>query len=689
MKCPECGVENPDGTQFCSNCAGPLIPGGLGPQEPTRTYMAPVLELAPGSTFARRYRIIEELERGGMGRIYKVLDTEVDERVVLKLIKPEIAADAKTIERFRRELKYARKIGHRNVCRMYDLGREGQNFFITMEYIAGEDLKSFIKRSGRLTVAKAVSLAKQVCGGLSEAHRLGVIHRDLKPKNIMIDTDGNARILDFGIARSLQAEDITRDGAIVGTPEYMSPEQVETKDIDKRSDIYSLGIILFEMLTGRTPFEGETPLSVAMKHKTEKPPDPQKINPQIPAPLNRVILKCLEKKREQRYQTIEEVLTELSAIENELPTTDTIVPRRKTRITDEITVTIGLKKLLIPIFGLIAIGILALFIFNPFSKKATIPVPTDRPSLAVMYFKNNTGDESFDHWRSALSDLLITDLSQSPNIRVLSAERLFNILSQLDQVEATAYSSEVIREVGERGGISSVLVGNYTKANGTFRINASLQDARTGELVASEQLEGEGEKSFYDMVDELTRRVKENFVFTDEEIAKDIDKDVTAITTSSPEAFRHYSEGRRLHLIGHYPQSISEIQAALEIDPDFAMAYRSMASTYANMGFRPASIEALQKAFELSYRTSDRERYIIAGDYYRIQESTFGQAIDAYNQLLELYPEDTTGSTNLGLVYGEIEEFEKAAELYRTNILNQTEGWISRWNLTETYGALR
>ncbi len=685
MKCPQCGIKNPDGTQFCSECAAPLIPGGKGPNESTETFRTPVPQLSMGSTFAGRYKIIEELERGGMGRIYKALDTEVNEKVALKLIKPEISADPKAIERFRNELKYARKIGHRNVCRMFDLGREGGNFYITMEYIAGEDLKSFIKRSGRLTVAKAVALTKQVCGGLDEAHRLHVVHRDLKPKNIMIDTDGNARILDFGIARSLQTEGITGEGVMIGTPEYMSPEQVETKDVDMRSDIYSLGIILFEMLTGRLPFTGETPLSVAMKQKASKPPNPQSLNPQIPVELNRMILKCLEKDRDNRYQSVEKILNDLDEIESEIPTTETIVPKRRTRITDEITVTIGVKKFLIPVFAVVAIGILVFVVLRPFQKKMPPPVLSDKPSLAVLYFKNNTGDENFNHWRSALSDLLITDLSQSQRIRVLSAERLFNILSQLNQVEATTYSSDILQEVVQRAGVSNVLVGNFTRANGTFRINASLQNPNTNEVIVFEKLEGEGEGSFYDMVDELTLKVKEKFEFTQQEIENDIDKEVSTITTSSPEAYKHYSEGRKLHLTGNYPQSIEQMQKVLEIDPDFAMAYRSLSSSYANLGFTPARRNAIQKAFELSYKASDRERFIIAGDYYRLSEETFDNAIKAYEQLLEMYPDDSTGLTNLGLVHYEIEDFDRAEELFQQSIQNNLEGWIAKWNLAETY----
>ena len=237
------------------------------------------------------------------------------EKVALKLIKPEIAADKKTIERFRNELKYARKIRHENVCQMYDLGTHEGSYYITMEYISGEDLKSFIRRVGQLPSGKTISIAKQVCGGLSEAHKLGVVHRDLKPSNIMIDKEGNARIMDFGIARLIKGEALTGENVIVGTPDYMSPEQVEGKEIDKRSDIYSLGVVLFEMLTGERPFKGDTSLSVAMKHKSEIPPNPKWLNDQIPDGLNRLVLMCMEKDKERRYQSAEELLSALKSID--------------------------------------------------------------------------------------------------------------------------------------------------------------------------------------------------------------------------------------------------------------------------------------------------------------------------------------------------------------------------------------
>ncbi len=317
VKCPKCQHENLDDTLYCGKCTTPLK--SLEEISPTKTLVIPLRGLAKGTTFASRYEIIEELGKGGMGRVYKALDKEINEEVALKLLNPEIASDESTVERFRNELKFARKISHKNVCRMYHLSKEEKTPYITMEYVAGEDLKSLVKRKGKLADGEAISIAKQVCEGLVEAHRLGVVHRDLKPQNIMIDKEGHAKIMDFGIARSVEAPGVTQTGLMIGTPDYISPEQAEGEEADQRSDIYSLGVIFYEMVTGRVPFKGDTALSVALKHKTEEPADPREFNDQISEGLSSAILKCMEKNRESRYQSAEELLLELRDIETGIP----------------------------------------------------------------------------------------------------------------------------------------------------------------------------------------------------------------------------------------------------------------------------------------------------------------------------------------------------------------------------------
>jgi len=666
--CPKCQHDNPDDTVYCGKCASPLPSSE--DIEVTATIEAPKEELTTGSTFAGRYQIIEEIGKGGMGKVYKVHDTKIKEKIALKLIKPEIAKDKKTIERFNNELRLARKIRHKNVCQMFDLGEERGTQFITMEYVAGEDLRSSIRRFGQLPVGKSVSIAYQICEGLAEAHRQSVVHRDLKSSNIMIDKEGNVRIMDFGIARSLEAKGITGAGVMIGTPEYMSPEQVEGKEVDQRSDIYSLGIILYEMVTGRVPFEGDTPFTIGVKHKSDIPQNPKELNTQIPDDLNHVILRCLEKDKEQRYQSAGELRSELENIEKGIPTTERIVPERKPLTSREITVTFGMKKLLVPLLIIAAVVIIGLILWQLLPKReSALASDTENPSLAIMYFENNTGDSGMDQYRKAISDLLITDLSQSKYLQVLSGAKLFNILNKMGQLEEKTFSSEVLEKVAKQGRVGYVIVGSYSKAGDVFKLNYSLLDADTSDIVSSDTVQGRGEESIWTMVDEITKKIKANLDLSEEMLADDFDRDIGEITTSSPEAYKYYSEGTKYDHLGQLNKSIELMEKAIEIDPEFAMAYRSMGITYEDMGYNSKAKEYLQKALELSNRVSIREMYQVQGDFYWQSEETIDKAIEAYSKLLELYPKDTDANVNLGSIYRGLEKWNKAEE--RFEVLRQ------------------
>jgi tetratricopeptide (TPR) repeat protein len=687
-RCPKCHYDNPDDTIYCGKCAAPLKPSTKIPIAYTETLREPREELTTGSTFAGKYQIIEELGKGGMGRVYKALDMEVNDKVALKLIKPEVAIDRDMIERFRNELRLARKIRHKNVCQMFDLNSQEGISYITMEYVSGQDLKGLIRQSGRLAVETAVTIAKQVCDGLEEAHRLRVVHRDLKPGNIMVDRDGQARIMDFGIARSLKAKGITGAGVMIGTPEYMSPEQVEGKEADERSDIYSLGIILYEMVAGRVPFEGDTPFTIGVKQKSEVPRPPKELNAQIPEDLNRVILKCLEKDKNKRYQSAAELQAELSRIEEGMPTAARIIPKKKAFTSKEITVTVGVKKLVVPAVVLIAVAAAAVVLWRVIPKKKAAPIPTDKPSVAIMYFKNNTGDAGLDHWRTMLANLLIADLTQSKYIRVLSEDKLFQILDRLGQENSQTYSADVLRQVAAEGRVNHILQGAYARAGDEFRINVTLQEAGSGELVGSESVAGKGEASIFTLVDELTRRIKANFKLSPQDIASDIDKDVGIVTTSSPEAYKYYVEGIQHDVKGEYRQVIESMEKAVAIDPDFASAYLAMSWSYGNLYFFTEQKKYEEKALALSDRLTDREKYNIQGYYYFESEKTNGKAVDALEKLLALYPDDISGSNMLAIVYSRMGQTEKAIERYRACLQAGTEDVVIYRNLAGTYESI-
>jgi serine/threonine protein kinase/Tfp pilus assembly protein PilF len=551
-------------------------------------------ELTTGSTFANRYQIIEELGKGGMGNVYRALDRKLNEEVAIKIIKPEIASDKKTLERFRNELRLARKISHRNVGRMYELMEYMEIHYITMEYIPGQDLRSLIRQTGKLSAETAISIAKEVCEGLAEAHRLGVVHRDLKPSNILINKQGDAKIMDFGIARSLKSKGITGTRQMIGTPEYMSPEQVDGEDVDQRSDIYSVGVILYEMLAGRVPFEGDTPLSVAYKHKNKKPPNPREFNAQITDELSVLVLKCLEKDKEARYQSAGEIRSQLEEIEKGLLIPVIISPQKKPLTSKEITVQFRMKKFFIPIAVLILLAIGAIAVWQLFLKKPTTPLSSGRPIIAVLPFSDLSPLKDQEYFCDGMTDEIITKLSR------LQGWKVMNKTSVMQYKE----TEKNIKDIGRELGVTSILEGSIRKEGDDIRVTSQLINVEDGFHLWSEIYNRKLDRIFAiqnDIAENIVSALKQKL--TPEEMQR-----LQKKTTENLEAYNLYLQGR--YFWGQRTKeamqnSVELFRQAIEIDPDYALSYSGLADCYIAGGGSYLDLsakEAYAKAKEMAQK---------------------------------------------------------------------------------------
>jgi serine/threonine protein kinase/Tfp pilus assembly protein PilF len=599
-----------------------------------------VEELTTGTTFANRYQIIEELGKGGMGKVYRAFDKKLNEEVAIKLIKPEIASDKKTVERFRNELRLARKISHRNIGRMYELMEYMDVHYISMEYVPGQDLRSLIRQTGKLTAETAVSIAKEICEGLSEAHRMGVIHRDLKPSNVLIDKNGDAKIMDFGIARSLKSKGITGTRMMIGTPEYMSPEQVDGEgEIDQRSDIYSLGVILYEMLTGRVPFDGETPLSVAYKHKNKTPPDPKEFNTQITNELSVLILKCLEKDKEARYQSAGEVRSQLEEIEKGLLIPVIISPPKKPVNSKEITVELRLKKFFIPIAAIAVLAIGAITVWQLFFERPAAPISADKPIIAVLPFSDLSAQKDQEYFCDGMTDEIITKLSRLQGWKVMNKTSVMQYKN----------TDKNIKDIGQELGVTSILEGSIRKEEDDIRVTAQLINVEDGFHLWSEIYDRKLERIFA-----IQNDIAENIVSAlRQKLTPEEKKRLQRSTTENLEAYNLYLQGR--YYWGQrtreaMPQSVELFQQAIEIDPNYALSYSGLADCYIAGGGRHLDLsaeeayekarEAAQKALELDETLAEAHTSLagVLTSYFWFWE----RADDAFIRAIELNPSYAT-----------------------------------------------
>jgi serine/threonine protein kinase/tetratricopeptide (TPR) repeat protein len=603
-------------------------------------------------------------------------------------MKPEIASDEQTIARFSSELKLARKISHKSVCRMFDISEEEGMHYITMEYVSGEDLKSMLRMVGRLSPGQAVPIAKQVCEGLAEAHRLGIVHRDLKPSNIMIDREGQVKIMDFGIARSVEAKGITGTGLMIGTPEYMSPEQVEGKDVDQRSDVYALGIILYEMLTGRVPFEGDTALSIALKHKTEVPEDPAKINPQIPRDLRFLVLRCLEKSKERRYQNAEEVLAEFLKIEQGIPTAEKVLPKRKAITSKEITQTIKNKWRLAA--AIAAVAILAVFAVLYLIKEKPVP-SSGKKKLAVLPFEN-IGPPEDEYFADGITDEIIARLANVTDLSIISRNSSI-------QYKKTIKS---IQQIGEELGVDFVLSGTIRwqkplEGVGRVRVTPTLIKVSDSTHIWANVYD-ESISEIFQVQSDISRKVVEALGIALLEPERGA---LEARPTQNMEAYEYYLRGNDYWRRGREDErefrlGIEMYERAVSLDQNFYQAYAYLARAQASYYwfYFDHSSERVAKAKEAVDKASQinpeaPEVHVAQGYYYYHCKLDYEQALNHFAKALEKQPKNTAILEGLAYVERRQGRMDEAvAHLTLASEIDPRSSSIT-FNLSETHALLR
>jgi tetratricopeptide (TPR) repeat protein/predicted Ser/Thr protein kinase len=655
MVCPLCSHPNAEELVQCEKCSTPLPisdqtlgtalhQGWSVPEGGAVVATAALKPLSTGTVLGERYEIIRLLGQGGMGAVYQAHDRELEREVGLKVIRGDMAANPEILRRFKQELILARQITHKNVIRIFDLGQADGFKFITMEYIDGRDLQNLLKERKKLEAADAAKIIAQVCRALEVAHAEGVIHRDLKPQNIMLDKTGRVYVMDFGIARSTLASSMTQTGALIGTPDYMSPEQAKGQTVDARSDLFAVGIIFYEILSGQSPFNADTTMGKLWKRTSEAARPLEELDKTIPAPLSEIVKKCMEIDPQKRFASATELL---HAIE------DWQGPGAGTRITVARASTLpGYAKWVGA--GLAVALVVAGFVVRP--KLSIQQVAPHAPvTLLIADFDNKTGDAVFD---GTLEPMLGIALEGAPFITSFNRAQARKVAARL-QPGMTHLDASLAQLVAVREGVNVVVSGSITQEGSGYTVTVASLDTATGKSIVQEQSKASSKQDVLAAAGKLAERIRKGLGDTTAESAQR--SAAETFTAASLEAAHAYAMGQDLQQSGKWDEAKAAYNLAVELDPDLGRAYAGLAAMDANTGKKQEAEKNYQAAMSRIDRMTDREKYRTRSGYYLLMRNQ-PKAIEELTALVKQYPSDTAGYANLALAYFEQRDMTKALE---------------------------
>ena len=610
------------------------------------------------------FRVIEKLGAGGMGVVYKAQDIRLERAVALKFLPENVAQDAQALERFRREAHAASALNHPGICTIYDVG-ERDRPFIAMEFIDGEGLRNHI--GGKpLPLDEILNLGIQIADALDAAHAQGIIHRDIKPANIFVTKRGQAKVLDFGLAKLLPKgiafagtdssssaqEPVSLVGYISGTPSYMSPEQIRGDDLDPRTDIFSFGLLLYEMTAGKQAFAGNTGGAIIEGILSRRPPSLASLNAEAPTRLEDIINKAVHKDREQRYQSAAEIRDDLKQLKLYVDSGHTVriaQPRSPVR---KWVVAGGAAVVVLIGFAIAGLVVRA--------RRARALTGTD--TIVLADFNNKTGDPVFD---DTLQQGLAVQLEQSPFLSPISDQRVQQMLQLMGRPRGTKITTEIARDLCARSGSKAYLTGSISSLGSQYVIGINAINCQTGDDLAQEQITADGKEHVLKALGDASTRLRQKLGESLKTIQK-LDAPIDQATTPSLEALQAYSQGRKSILLkGDYTGAALLFERAISLDPNFAMAYASMGTSYYNLGEKNLAAENAKKAYELRARVSEWERFYIESHYHQFATGDLEKARQVYELWEQTYPREQVARNNLGVVYQNLGQHEKSLTKYR------------------------